>query len=87
MDICIADEVIQSQLMDQNTHPNMPSIPGLQPYSNKPYVDITEQPSPRSLRFRYECEIEGRSAGSIVGVHNTAEVRTYPTIKVILLYF
>ena len=67
--------------MDQNNPPNMPSVPVLH-YSNKPYVEITEQPASRSLRFRYECEIEGRSAGSIVGVHNTAEVRTYPTIKV-----
>ncbi|KAF8795964.1 embryonic polarity protein dorsal-like isoform X2 [Argiope bruennichi] len=75
------DEVIQSQLMDQMTQPTMPSNPGLQ-YTNKPYVRIIEQPAPRSLRFRYECEIEGRSAGSIVGINNTAENRTYPTIQV-----
>ncbi|GFQ85823.1 embryonic polarity protein dorsal [Trichonephila clavata] len=74
-------EVIQSQLMDQITQPTMPSNPVLH-YNNKPYVRIIEQPSPRSLRFRYECEIEGRSAGSIVGVNNTPENRTYPTIQV-----
>ncbi|XP_042902218.1 embryonic polarity protein dorsal isoform X2 [Parasteatoda tepidariorum] len=51
-------------------------------YSNQPYVRILEQPAPRSLRFRYECEIEGRSAGSIVGINNTSEKRTFPTIQV-----
>ncbi|GIY93593.1 embryonic polarity protein dorsal [Caerostris extrusa] len=75
------NEVIQSQLMDQITQSTMPSNPVLQ-YANKPYVRIVEQPAPRSLRFRYECEIEGRSAGSIVGISNTAENRTYPTIQV-----
>ncbi|CAH0692665.1 unnamed protein product [Chilo suppressalis] len=45
-----------------------------------PYVYIVEQPAPKSLRFRYECE--GRSAGSIPGVHSTPENKTFPTIKV-----
>ncbi|KFM64715.1 Embryonic polarity protein dorsal, partial [Stegodyphus mimosarum] len=75
------DEVIQSHLMDQSAQPTMPSVPVLH-YTNKPYVRIIEQPASRSLRFRYECEIEGRSAGSIVGANNTAENRTYPTIQV-----
>ncbi|KAG8194583.1 hypothetical protein JTE90_013321 [Oedothorax gibbosus] len=76
------DEVIRSQSMDPPTQNNMPTIPVLH-YANKPCVRIIEQPAPRSLRFRYECEIEGRSAGSIVGVNNTAENRTYPTIQVL----
>ncbi|CAG9785863.1 unnamed protein product [Diatraea saccharalis] len=45
-----------------------------------PYVYIVEQPAAKALRFRYECE--GRSAGSIPGVHSTPENKTYPTIKV-----
>lgn len=32
-------------------------------------------------RFRYECE--GRSAGSIPGVHSTPENKTYPTIEIV----
>jgi len=48
-----------------------------------PYITIIEQPAPKALRFRYECE--GRSAGSIPGVNSTADNKTYPTIKVIAL--
>ncbi|XP_022332457.2 putative transcription factor p65 homolog [Crassostrea virginica] len=44
------------------------------------FVEITEQPKPRGLRFRYECE--GRSAGSIPGENSTAEKKTFPTIKI-----
>lgn len=46
----------------------------------KPYVVITEQPQSKALRFRYECE--GRSAGSIPGVHSTPEQKTFPSIEV-----
>lgn len=45
------------------------------------YVEILEQPTPKSLRFRYESE--GRSAGSIPGVRNTPETKTYPSIRVV----
>ncbi|XP_061167101.1 putative transcription factor p65 homolog [Saccostrea echinata] len=44
------------------------------------YVEITEQPKQRGLRFRYECE--GRSAGSIPGENSTSEKKTFPTIKI-----
>ncbi|XP_060069943.1 putative transcription factor p65 homolog [Ylistrum balloti] len=44
------------------------------------YVEITEQPKQRGLRFRYECE--GRSAGSIPGDKSSAERKTFPTIKI-----
>lgn len=43
-------------------------------------VQIVEQPAPKALRFRYECE--GRSAGSIPGVNSTSENKTYPTIRI-----
>jgi hypothetical protein len=43
-------------------------------------VQITEQPAPKALRFRYECE--GRSAGSIPGVNSTPENKTFPSIRV-----
>lgn len=46
-----------------------------------PYVEITEQPRQRGMRFRYKCE--GRSAGSIPGEHSTENNRTYPSIQVI----
>lgn len=45
-----------------------------------PYIEIMEQPASKALRFRYECE--GRSAGSIPGVHSTPENKTYPKIRV-----
>ncbi|CAH1985684.1 unnamed protein product [Acanthoscelides obtectus] len=45
------------------------------------YIEIVEQPAPKALRFRYECE--GRSAGSIPGIYSSAEKRTFPTIRVV----
>lgn len=45
------------------------------------YVKITEQPAPKALRFRYECE--GRSAGSIPGANSTSDNKTYPSIQVV----
>lgn len=44
------------------------------------YVEITEQPMGKGLRFRYISE--GRTAGSIQGEHSTNEHRTFPSIKV-----
>ncbi|XP_001652840.2 embryonic polarity protein dorsal isoform X4 [Aedes aegypti] len=46
----------------------------------RPHVVITEQPQSKALRFRYECE--GRSAGSIPGVHSTPEQKTFPGIEI-----
>ncbi|XP_052895493.1 proto-oncogene c-Rel-like [Anopheles moucheti] len=48
--------------------------------TQRPYVEITEQPHPKALRFRYECE--GRSAGSIPGVSTTTKHKTFPSIQV-----
>ncbi|XP_005662584.1 proto-oncogene c-Rel isoform X3 [Phacochoerus africanus] len=45
-----------------------------------PYIEITEQPRQRGMRFRYKCE--GRSAGSIPGEHSTDSSRTYPSIQI-----
>lgn len=53
---------------------------GPQAEAQAPYVIIEEQPAPKALRFRYECE--GRSAGSIPGINSTPDNKTYPTIKV-----
>ncbi|XP_052871375.1 embryonic polarity protein dorsal-like, partial [Anopheles cruzii] len=53
----------------------MPPLP-----TQRPYMEITEQPHPKALRFRYECE--GRSAGSIPGVNTTADHKTFPSIQV-----
>ncbi|KAF4528208.1 hypothetical protein B566_EDAN014033, partial [Ephemera danica] len=61
---------------------NNPAAPAAQQSNtmDQPYVVMLEQPAPKALRFRYECE--GRSAGSIPGVNSTPENKTYPTIKV-----
>lgn len=45
------------------------------------HVIIVEQPAPKALRFRYECE--GRSAGSIPGANSTPDNKTYPSIQVV----
>ncbi|XP_055588644.1 putative transcription factor p65 homolog isoform X5 [Uranotaenia lowii] len=50
------------------------------PAPEKPFVVITEQPQSKALRFRYECE--GRSAGSIPGVHSMPDLKTFPSIEV-----
>lgn len=47
----------------------------------EPLIEILEQPAPRKLRFRYECE--HRSSGSIVGINSTIKTKTYPTIQVV----
>uniref|UniRef100_A0A8C8ZT06 REL proto-onco, NF-kB subunit n=1 Tax=Prolemur simus TaxID=1328070 RepID=A0A8C8ZT06_PROSS len=49
-----------------------------------PYIEITEQPRQRGMRFRYKCE--GRSAGSIPGEHSTDNSRTYPSIQIMNYY-
>ena len=54
--------------------------PQLLKTQTSPYVEVVEQPAPNTLRFRYECE--RRSAGCIYGVNSSAEVKTYPSIKV-----
>ncbi|XP_055309585.1 embryonic polarity protein dorsal-like isoform X6 [Sitodiplosis mosellana] len=54
--------------------------PSNSPYPNA-FVKITEQPAPKALRFRYECE--GRSAGSIPGASSTPDNKTYPGIQVV----
>lgn len=62
-----------------------PSTSNCRTPMNTPYIKIIEQPAPKALRFRYECE--GRSAGSIPGVNSTTENKTYPTIQVCCKYF
>ncbi|KAG5873704.1 hypothetical protein JTB14_016723 [Gonioctena quinquepunctata] len=44
-------------------------------------IKIIEQPAPKALRFRYECE--GRSAGSIPGTNSTPENKTFPAIQIV----
>lgn len=49
----------------------------------QPYLEIIEQPASKELRFRYLCEIrDGRSAGSLPGVHSTPEHKSYPKVRV-----
>lgn len=72
-------EVIEEQehQMDSPSSSN-----GRRPINTPACIRIIEQPAPKALRFRYECE--GRSAGSIPGVNSTSENKTYPTIQVML---
>lgn len=80
-----AQEMFQNQEVNPMANHNSPIIVNHdnapQQDSTSPYVIITEQPAPKALRFRYECE--GRSAGSIPGVNSTPDTKTYPTIQVI----
>lgn len=47
---------------------------------NLPYVEITEQPKPMELRFRYQCE--GRLSGTLKGISSSPSRRSYPTIRI-----
>lgn len=72
---------------EMNTTTAAPTTNGLQnttpvdAFTATPHVQILEQPAPKALRFRYECE--GRSAGSIPGFNSTVETKTYPEIQVV----
>lgn len=68
----------QPQQQPSNTIPMMPN--DLKNNPTNAYVEIIEQPAPKAIRFRYECE--GRSAGSIPGENSTPENKTYPAIKI-----
>ncbi|KAL8566803.1 hypothetical protein ACOMHN_052201 [Nucella lapillus] len=72
-------------VMPVSAPPPVESIPRPHSHSQgaagtEPWVEITEQPRQRGLRFRYQCE--GRSAGSIPGETSTIENKTFPTIKI-----
>lgn len=59
------------------------ALPSNNTNNNNPtnaYVEIIEQPAPKAIRFRYECE--GRSAGSIPGEGSAPENKTYPAIRI-----
>lgn len=74
-------DLIEEHTRTDNLQPmDSPSTSNGRKPMNTPYIKITEQPAPKALRFRYECE--GRSAGSIPGVNSTTENKTYPTIQV-----
>ena len=82
---------LQNMNMDMPAHCSTSTTPQLnssrpwrQADPNDPWVEITEQPRQRGLRFRYQCE--GRSAGSIPGESSTNERKTFPTIKVRTFY-
>ncbi|XP_033227990.1 transcription factor p65-like [Belonocnema kinseyi] len=47
---------------------------------NLPYVEVVEQPSTNTVRFRYECE--KRATRCIMGVNSSPKEKTYPSIKV-----
>ncbi|CAH1403256.1 unnamed protein product [Nezara viridula] len=65
------------------TDPTFVSMPLRRPSSENTYVRIVEQPASKALRFRYECE--GRSAGSLPGVHSTPEIVGYQGRAVVVV--
>jgi Rel/ankyrin family protein len=73
-------EMFQNQDVNAMVNHNVNQSTAPQQDPTTPYVEIVEQPAPKALRFRYECE--GRSAGSIPGINSTSETKTYPTIQV-----
>lgn len=59
----------------------MTTLGGMRPHmSATPFLQITEQPKQRGMRFRYECE--GRSAGSIPGENTTPERKSWPAVQI-----
>jgi len=56
------------------------TLTGLTSGGTDPWVEVTEQPKTTAMRFRYQCE--GRSAGTILGLHSTLAQKTYPSIRV-----
>lgn len=83
-------DVIETDLSAGDEKRDMPHSPGysvitplacLPDNRSQPYVVITEQPAPKSMRFRYECE--GRSAGSLLGVSSSPENKKFPSIRVV----
>ncbi|XP_023316189.1 putative transcription factor p65 homolog isoform X2 [Trichogramma pretiosum] len=71
--------IYPSQNQNQNMMNNY-TPPGYNGKIPTGIVEIIEQPASKALRFRYKCE--GRSAGSIPGVHSTPDVKTFPTIRI-----
>jgi len=53
--------------------------PEIQDLSNV-NIKILEQPASNEHRFRYRSE--GKSVGALQGANSTAEVKTYPMIKI-----
>jgi hypothetical protein len=45
-------------------------------------VKILEQPAPKALRFRYECEGRSAGAGSLPGATSSHDKKTFPKIQV-----
>lgn len=72
---------IRTETLQQMDGPSTSN--GRRTINTTPFIKITEQPAPKALRFRYECE--GRSAGSIPGANSTTENKTFPTIQVCYL--
>lgn len=52
--------------------------------NNRPYVEISEQPAPRGVRFRYLCE--GRSSTCIPGIKSKLNNKSFPSIRVHIIF-
>lgn len=77
---------VSPSLHQSNSLPVMPSHipPSLvmpAPVPRRAHVRIVEEPTNKTIRFRYKCE--GRTAGSIPGMHSTADNKTFPTIEIV----
>ncbi|KAH8411901.1 hypothetical protein KR222_001364 [Zaprionus bogoriensis] len=67
---------------------SLPVMPSHQPLpvpmpavQRRPHVRIVEEPTNHAIRFRYKCE--GRTAGSIAGMHSSPTNKTFPTIEIV----
>lgn len=76
---------VSPSLHPSNSLPVMPSHiqppPAIEPPRIRPHVVIIEEPTNRTIRFRYQCE--NRTAASIPGMNSTPENRTFPTIQIV----
>lgn len=76
LELAKSDNLFQNEITFENTsNMNINSN-----HMNLPYVEITEQPKPMELRFRYQCE--GRLTGTLKGISSTPSRRSYPTIRI-----
>lgn len=72
----------QQQRQHQQQQSSSPAASHSSGDLSPPYVEILEQPASHQMRFRYECESQGRSIGSLQGEFSTPEEKTYPRIAI-----
>ncbi|KAK2145183.1 hypothetical protein LSH36_697g03129 [Paralvinella palmiformis] len=72
--------ILQSNIPDTVNLQQLANVATNDVHNDEPWLEITEQPKSKGIRFRYKCE--GRSAGSIPGENSTVEHKTFPSVKI-----